>query len=206
MTQESSERDLPGAAAASVLRGRWVELRPAALAPTSEIERLLRLRNSMVLMGGAVESLAGDERVPLMVTSVGGRLVGIQSGTLLPDSDDVAVIETFVDPAARVGAGLEAAYLYLGRLFDGGIQKVRLEIAEFNRPALRLMASANIEPEAWLRSHVFIAGRWHTLVLFGVDRRTWVSRVVPRFQRLGLGSPRAAAISSAGQTTRSPET
>src|ERR1700730_10194470 len=145
-------------------RGRFVELIPAhEVDPSDLLEVTTRSATTPVMgySGGAppgIGSLPGSAAVLACETRA---CVGLAAASWVWDADEVAEVVLFMDRTrSRDGAGLEALYLFCDELFANGVRRILMRVLEINQPVLALMRHGGKAPDAPLRQHHLVAGRF----------------------------------------------
>lgn len=182
------------------LRGSWIELEVPTSANEAEFRELVRRRVLNPNMGAGGGS-SSDFAPPMLVRDLrSGRAVGIVENNMLPGGACAFVI--FLDPdRSRAGIGTEAIAMYISHLFDQGARLVTAEVLEFNSAMIRVFSKVHIEPQARLRQHVYVAGRYWDLLVYSWDRAEWTEKVVERYRGIlpgGSRPPSAIGVSRRG--------
>lgn len=122
-----------------------------------------------------------------------GRAVGIVENFSQPGGTASFVV--YVDPVrGRAGYGTEAISLYLSLMFDGGARRIIAEVLSFNTDMIGILRKVKFLPQARMREHVYVGGRFWDLLIYSFDREEWL-RVVQRYRRkLPGGDRRPAAV------------
>ena len=182
----------------SVVGGQWVRLTPLDAHSPAAIEDLryrLGLRPEMVAPGQEgtpTGSRFGDAAVISDATT--GEMLGIIGNVELAEYPGVAGLVIYVDETrSRAGYAMAAWFHYVERMFQLGATKVQMEVMSFNTPVQRIMRRIGARPEAVLREHFYIAGRFWDATLFGFDRQAW--EVVEKRYRKTVERPSALASS-----------
>jgi RimJ/RimL family protein N-acetyltransferase len=176
------------------LRGWWIELEPQSSANTADFGAFANRRELSAEMGGGTGG-ASEFAPPMLIRDLrSGRAVGVVDNSGLPGG--VTVVAIYLDPEhGRAGWGMEAITLYVTYLFDQGARLVTAEVLGFNAAMIGVLRTLKIEPQARLREHAYVAGRYWDVLVYSFDRTEWVTKVVERYRdRLPGGWRRPAAI------------
>ncbi len=173
------------------LTGSWIQLEPvtpATAAEFAEIDARRWLNPAMGAQSGGSSPFAP----PMLVREKkGGRAVGIVENFAQPGG--TATFMAYIDPVrGRAGYGTEAISLYLSRVFDGGARRVIAEVLSFNTDMIGILRKVNFPPQARLREHVYVGGRFWDVIIYSFDRADW-DRVIKRYRRKLPGGDRAPA-------------
>jgi hypothetical protein len=173
---------------ASELCGHWVRLQPLRDAREEEVRLIDAAFSRTPQIGGLLRRRLAKEVPPdAMVIRETQRQEAIGVITALEEEDfpGVYTVSLFVDDArSRAGWALEAFLMFTMNQFELGRDKLAFEVMSFNEPVIRLLRRIGLEPEARLRSHSFIAGRWWDMLVFGLTGDV--------FQRIVVEHPRWA--------------
>ena len=181
------------------LRGSWIELEEPT--PDNEADfRLLAGRGDLnpAMGGGAIGS---HEYAPAMLIRDRRtqRAVGVVDNS--SQAAGAAIVMIYFDrDLGRGGAGLEAITLYVSHLFDHGARRVVAEVLDFNTGMNGVLKKLRFEPQARLREHAYVAGRYWDLLVYSFDLAEWKEKVVDRFRRrLPGGDRKPAAIGGSAE-------
>src|ERR1700730_5850656 len=181
-------------------RGRFVELITAhEVEPSHLVQHNTRSATTPVMgySGGAapgIGSLPGSAAVLACETRA---CVGLAAASWVWDADDVAEVVLFMDRTrSRAGAGLEALYLFCDELFANGVRRILMRVLEINQPVLALMRHGGKAPDAHLRQHHFVAGRFLGEYVFSWSAAEWERELEqrPRWHYLRSQAATAAAL------------
>lgn len=176
------------------LSGSWIVLEPSHSGNASEFDDVIRRRALSASMG-AGGGTASEVAPPMLIRDLRtGQAVGTVDNHSQPGA--ICVVEIYMDlDRRRAGSGMEAITLYVSHLFDEGARLVTAEVLAFNSPMIHLLHTLKFEPQARLREHVFVAGRFWDLVVYSWDQAEWVDKVVNRYRdRLPGGRRLPSAI------------
>ena len=174
------------------LVGTWIELEPYSAANPHEFADLDVRRELNPLMGSGSQSRS-NQIAPRMLVRVRstGEAVGVVENHTLPGN--IAVFVTYLDRTrARHGYGFESVVLYISHLFDCGARLVNSEVLECNAEMISIIRKVNVLPQARLREHAYVAGRYWDLIIYSMDRAQWVG-IVDRYRRMLPGGDRPPA-------------
>jgi RimJ/RimL family protein N-acetyltransferase len=117
-----------------------------------------------------------------------GEAVGVVENHALPGN--VADFVTYLDRGrGRHGYGFESVVLYISHLFDSGARLVNSEVLECNAEMISIIRKVNVLPQARLREHVYVAGRFWDLIIYSMERAQWVG-IIDRYRRILPGGDR----------------
>ena len=156
------------------LSGSWVALEPIGPPNHDEASALMLVRRHTPMLGG---SSAGGHAshvygAPMLIRDLKtADAIGIVENSQMAGYPGVAVVLIFVDQSrARPGIAMEAFAMYLRHVFESGAQVVHLEVLESNEPVLRMLRRIGVSPQVHMREHLYVAGRFHDVLVFGIDR------------------------------------
>lgn len=174
------------------LSGSWIELEPVSEATALDFAEIDAHRGLNPAMG--VQRVGGSSPyAPSMLVrdKKTGRAVGIVENYAQPGATAAFVV--FIDPLrGRAGYGTEAICLYLSAVFDGGARRITAEVLSFNTDMVGILRKVGFPPQARMREHVYIGGRFWDLIIYSFDRKDW-DRVITRYRRKLPGGDRAPA-------------
>ena len=174
------------------LTGSWIQLEPLDAVNAHEFARF-EIRSQLdPVMGAGSRASASTLAPPMLIRDRrSGDPVGLVQNHTLPGS--IAVFVVYLDlKVARAGFGFEAVVLYISQLFDRGARLVTSEVLEFNSPVHGFIRKVGLAPQARLREHVFTAGRFWDVLVYSMDRDTWVG-IIDRYRRILPGGDRKPA-------------
>jgi L-amino acid N-acyltransferase YncA len=165
------------------LAGSRVRLEPFGPANQGEVEGLTAVRETVPVMGGPtrIASTVSPWAPPMLIRdTASGRALGTVESGELSGYEGVAVLVLWLDTArSRPGQGLEAYAIYVTQLFEQGARLVHVEVLDFNNQVLRLLRRVSAEPQARLRRHAYVAGRFWDLLVFAFDADEWRRHLAP---------------------------
>jgi hypothetical protein len=172
--------------------GSWTQLEPRTATASEEFAEVDARRGLNPVMGAESERGPSPYAPPMLVRDrKSGRAVGIVENYGQPGG--TAIFVAYIDPVrGRAGYGFEAISLYLSCMFDGGARRVIAEVLSFNVDMIGILRKVDFLPQARLREHVYVAGRFWDLIIYSFDRADWV-RVVNRYRRMLPGGDRGPA-------------
>jgi len=173
------------------LVGSRIRLDPVDDRTTAEFARLNVQRQLEPLVGSTSEAGSPAIAPPMIVRDRrSGQAVGVVQNHAQPGG--IAVLVVYLDPRSRrVGFGFEAIVLYVSHLFDSGARLVTSEVLEFNQEMNAIMRKSGLSPQARMREHQFIAGRYWDLLIYSLDRQAWLE-IVDRYRPILPGGRRTA--------------
>jgi len=178
------------------IRGRWVTLEPVTASHSVELADLEQRRQLLPGLGGPYHTPNLASRyLPAMAVreNQDGRMIGLLETGELIGYPGVAEL-------ARPGVAMEATGIYSPMIFDNGAAILHIEVLSFNTASYRIFQKRHREPQARLRQHVYVAGRFWDLLIFSFERADWdelmakLKRALPGGQRqiAALGGKRPA--------------
>jgi RimJ/RimL family protein N-acetyltransferase len=184
------------------ITGHWVTLEPLSPSHAAELQELETRRQMIPAMGGPFHNPSVDSRyLPSMAVrdNTSGRLIGLLETGEMMGYPGVAVVLIYVEPSlARPGVAMEACGIYMPMVFDNGAAILHVEVLSFNRDMIRIFEKRRQYPQVRLRRHIYVAGEFWDLLMYGFDRKQFedlygkFKRVLPGGQRpiSALGSSR----------------
>ena len=175
------------------LRGSWIELVPVAGPEVARLDEFDDERRLNPAMGGGGRSSSYELAPAMLIKDLRtGETVGVVENHPLPGRVTVYVI--YLNEKGRPGFGLEATGLYLSHLFDQGARLVSMEVLSFNTAVTGMMRTARWPVQARLREQIYAAGRFWDLLVYSIDRDTWVRYLEHHKRRMPGGDRRPAAL------------
>jgi len=186
------------------IRGRWVTLEPVTASHSVELADLEQRRQLLPGLGGPYHTPNLASRyLPAMAVreNQDGRMIGLLETGELIGYPGVAGMLVYVEPElARPGGAMEATGIYSPMILDYGAAILHIEVLSFNTASYRIFQKRHREPQARLRQHVYVAGRFWDLLIFSFERADWdelmakLKRALPGGQRqiAALGRKRPA--------------
>ena len=180
------------------IRGRWVTLEPVTTSDGAELTDLERRRQLLPGLGGPYHTPNLASRyLPAMAVrdNQNGRMIGLLETGELIGYPGVAVMLVYVDPElARPGVAMEATGIYSPMIFDSGAAILHIEVLSFNSASNRIFQKRQREPQARLRQHIYVAGRFWDLLIYSFDRADWDALMAKLKRALPGGQRQIAAL------------
>jgi RimJ/RimL family protein N-acetyltransferase len=164
--------------------------------PSALIEVMARSAATPVMgyTGGSAPAVGSPPGSAAVLARENGTCVGVAAASWVWDADDVAEVVLFMDRTrSRAGVGLEALFLFGDELFGNGIQRVLMRVLAINAPVLSLMRHVGKAPDAYLREHHFLGGRFVGEYVFSWSPIDWARTLEARPQWFYLRSQAATA-------------